>query len=70
MRDTLTDNLSINIEKKTKNVFKDLEKKRNSLSTNIEKDNFYCSLNPILELLNNTILYDYNLRYYIRKEKK
>ena len=67
MRDTLTDNLSINIGKKTKNVFKDLEKKRNSLSTNIEKDNFFCTLNPILELLNNNILYDYNLRYYIKK---
>ena len=60
-------NFDINIYKLTKNVFKDINKIKNNLETNEEKDNFYCYLKDLLELFSNKIYYNVNLKMKIKK---
>ena len=57
----------INIHKLTKDVFKDLEKIREKLKTDDEKDIFYCTLSKILELFDtNLSKLDKNVTYEVK----
>ena len=63
---TLPNYYNINIYKKTKNVFKDLENIRKTLSTDYDKNIFFCGLKDLIVLFRNNINYEYKLIYKIR----
>lgn len=64
---TLNYYLKINIYKKTKNVFKDIEKIRKKLKTAYQKDDFYCYLSELVDFFSKYLSYNYNLKLKVKK---
>ncbi len=59
--------LKLNIYKKTKNVFKDIEKIRKNLKTVYQKDEFYCYLSYLVNFFSKYLSYNYNLKLKVQK---